>query len=386
MTALRGIKVLDLTRLLPGPFATLVLADLGAQVDKLEDAAGGDYLRHTPPHAADGQSVGYHALNRGKRSFVLDLKRPEGVATFKQLVPHYDVVFEQFRPGVLDRLGLGHDVLLELNPKLVICALTGYGQTGPLRDRAGHDLNYMARAGLLGLMGPTDGPPQLPSFQLADVSGGLWALVGILAALRERELTGKGKVIDIAMADSVLPFSTIQLARLFGGEQPERGNEILTGGIAPYQCYRTKDDGFVTLGSLEPKFLTTFARATGLDVDMSALFPGSHQAALKARFAEVFASRTRAEWEAFNLEHDCCVEPVLGPEELLTDPQLQARGVFTKTEVAGQPIVQYRTPVTPREVEAAPGPAQGAHTEEILREAGLAPARIQELREAGVAR
>ena len=232
MAALSQIRVLDLTRLLPGPFATLVLADLGAHVDKLEDPALGDYTRHTPPVVA-GQGAAYHALNRGKRSAVLDLKRAEGVEAFKRLLPQYDVLFEQFRPGVLARLGLGHDALLAENPKLVVCALTGYGQTGPLARRAGHDLNYMARAGLMGLQGPSDGKPQIPAFQLADVSGGLWSVVAILAALRERDRTGKGAILDVAMLDSVVPFATIALSKLLGGELPARGAELLTGGIAP---------------------------------------------------------------------------------------------------------------------------------------------------------
>src|SRR5258706_5508489 len=248
MSELSGIRVLDLTRLLPGPFATLVLADLGAQIDKIEDPQMGDYARHTPPVVA-GLGAAFHALNRGKRSAVLDLKRAEGVRAFERLLPRYDVVFEQFRPGVLDRLGLGHTRLLELNPRLVVCALTGYGQTGPLRDRAGHDLNYLARAGLLGLQGPQDDKPQQPAFQLADVSGGLWSVIGIVSALFERERTGKGKIIDIAMLDSVIPFATITLSRLLGGELPVRGGELLTGGIAGYETYLTRDGEAVTLGA-----------------------------------------------------------------------------------------------------------------------------------------
>lgn len=386
MTALSDLKVLDLTRLLPGPFASLVLADLGAQVDKLEDTGMGDYMRHTAVPMAGGMSVGFQGLNRGKRSLALDLKHPAGVAAFKRLVKRYDVVFEQFRPGVMARLGLSHESLLEENPSLVICALTGYGQNGPLRDRAGHDLNYLGRSGLLGLMGPLGGPPVPPSFQLADVSGGMWCIIAILAALRERDRTGEGKLIDIGMLESVIPFAAVALGRLLGGELPERGNELLTGGVAPYNTYLTKDGESVTLGALEPKFLMKFCANAGLDVDMSMLMPGPHQEALKARFAEVIAGRTRAEWEAFNAEHDCCVEAVLRPDELRDDAQLAARGVFFDVEAEGGSFGQFRTPVTPRELEARPAPTQGEHTRAVLADAEFSPEEIQALIDQGAAR
>lgn len=381
MAALSEIRVLDLTRLLPGPFATLVLADLGARVDKIEDPVLGDYTRHTPPVVA-GQGAAYHALNRGKRSAVLDLKRPEGVAAFKRLLPSYDVLFEQFRPGVLARLGLAHEALLEVNPRLVVCALTGYGQTGPLAHRAGHDLNYMARAGLMGLQGPSEGKPQIPAFQLADVSGGLWSVVAILAALTDRARTGKGKILDIAMLDSVLPFATIALSRLLGGELPGRGDELLTGGIAAYDTYLTKDGQAITLGALEPKFLGKFCSQAGLELDLGALLPGPHQVELKRRFAEVIASKTRAEWEDFNAREDCCIEPVLAPSELVDDPQIRARGLFF--ESGG--VRYYRTPVTPADLEPTPAPTAGEHTDAVFAEAGFSADEIAALRRDGVVR
>jgi crotonobetainyl-CoA:carnitine CoA-transferase CaiB-like acyl-CoA transferase len=206
MSPLQGIKVLDLSRLLPGPYASLILADLGAQVDKIEDAQGGDYLRHMPPMIED-QSGMFLAINRNKRSATLDLKQPEARDALLRLVKVYDVFFDQFRPGVLDRLGLGHAKLLEVNPRLVICALTGYGQDGPLAKRAGHDLNYLARAGLLGFMGPKDAAPTPPGFQVADIGGALWSVIGILAALAQRDKTGKGSVVDISMTESSMGFA-----------------------------------------------------------------------------------------------------------------------------------------------------------------------------------
>jgi crotonobetainyl-CoA:carnitine CoA-transferase CaiB-like acyl-CoA transferase len=382
---LEGLRVLDLSRLLPGPFATLVLADLGAQVDKVEDPELGDYTRHMAP-LAGGTSVAFHTLNRGKRSMVLDLKSPAGAATFRRLAHAYDVVFDQFRPGVLDRLGVGHSVLLSDNPRLVICALTGYGQTGPLRDRAGHDLNYLARSGVLGLMGPADRAPQPPAFQLADVGGGLWSVVHILAALRERDRTGKGAVLDVSMTDSVLPFATIALSRALGGEVPVRGGEVLTGGAAAYNTYLTKDGEAVALGALEPKFLARFCQGAGIEFDPMAIVPGPHQAAFKARFAEVFLTKTRAEWESFGREHDCCLEPVLSPEEAMNDAHLSARGVFVRTDSKGDAFAEYRTPVTPQDAPIRAAPRTGEHTAEVLAEAGFSQAEIQALQNSGVVR
>lgn len=379
MPALDGVRILDLSRLLPGPFATLVLADLGASVDKLEDPELGDYLRHTPPQIA-GSSVAFHALNRGKRSLVMNLKSKGGVDAFKRLVRSYDVVFEQFRPGVLARLGLGHDVLLAENPRLIVCALTGYGQDGPLKDRAGHDVNYLARAGILGLMGPEDGPPQLPSFQLADFGGGMWSIVAILAALRERDRTGKGSVLDIAMAEGVMPFATAALSRVLGGELPRRGGEHLTGGIAAYGTYGTKDGEFISFGALEPKFLQKFASGVGIPFDLTALMPGPHQVALKEQFAGVFASRTRDEWQAFNEQHDCCLEPILRPDELMKDPHLLARNVFLGSGNPKGQFYELRTPVTPRDLVPRKAPDTAEHTDDILRDAGFSADEIGALR------
>jgi len=383
---LQGVRVLDLTRLIPGPFASLVLADLGATVDKVEDTGGGDYLRHFPPLVSEGYSAGFAALNRGKRSLVLDLKHERGREVFAKLLTGYDALFEQFRPGVLERLGFGFDRIRELNPKLIVCSLTGYGQDGPLAQRAGHDLNYLARAGLLGLHGPADAPPQVPGWQMADVGGGLWAVVGILAALMQRERSQKGCHIDIAMSDSVQGFASASFGAILAGVMPPRGDDLLTGGIAPYNTYLSRDGAPMTIAALEPKFWTAFCTAVGIEPDMAALMPGPHQAELKRKLSEIFASKTRAEWEAFAEEHDCCVEPVLRPDELREDPHLKARNIFFSLETANGSLDQFRTPVTPLDENFSPPPKSGEHSETILREAGIDDAQIAELRALGVVR
>lgn len=385
MRPLDGIRVLDLTRLLPGPFGSLVLADLGATVDKIEDPGSGDYLRHMPP-AAGGTSAAFGALNRGKRSAVIDLKAPAGRDALLKLACSYDVLFEQFRPGVLDRLGLSHARLLEANPSLIICALTGYGQTGPLAKKAGHDLNYLARAGVLGAQGPAAGAPAVPGVQLADISGGLWCVVAILAALEQRRKTQRGTVLDIAMTDGVLGFATTSMTGALAGQPERRGEAPLTGGIAPYNTYLSKDGAAVTIAALEPKFLMSFAMAVGLELGMEALAPGPHQEQLKARFAEVFASKTRDEWKRFSEQHDCCVEVVLGLDELRDDPHLNARGLFFDVRTTDGGAPQLRTPVTPRDCSFRPAPSSGEHTRQILIDAGFSGDEVQALFATGAAR
>ena len=385
MRPLEGIRVLDLSRLIPGPFATMVLADMGASVDKVEDPGGGDYMRHTPPQIA-GASGAFHALNRGKRSLVLDLKKPEGREVLLRLLAGYDVLFEQFRPGVLDRLGLAHATLRETFPRLIICALTGYGQTGPLAHRAGHDIDYLARSGLLGFQGPKGEAPATPAVQLADVSGGMWSVIAILGALRERDRTGAGAVLDIAMTDGVLGFASAAFGSLFAGQPPARGDEALSGGLAIYGTYLAKDDRSMALGALEPKFWQAFCDGVGLPFEMGAFIVGPHQDELKAKVAAIFRTKTRAEWEAFSRERDCCLEPVLAPSELLTDAHLKARELFFELDVGGTKVGQYRTPVTPKDATFAPPPGSGEHTDAILREAGFAEPEVGALRSSKVVR
>ncbi|MBK8941634.1 MAG: CoA transferase [Polyangiaceae bacterium] len=386
-TPLDDVRVLDLSRLLPGPFATLVLADMGATVDKIEDPGQGDYLRHMPPQVGE-QNVAFGMLNRGKRSAVLDLKRSEGQRALSQMVGTYDVLFEQFRPGVLARLGLDPATLRERHPRLIICSLTGYGQTGPLAMRAGHDLNYLARAGVLGAQGPASQAPQLPGFQLADISGGLWSVVAILAALRHRDHTGEGAWLDIAMSEGTVPFYLTSLGAALAGHPGRRGDEQLTGAIAPYGVYPTKDGRWLTLAALEPKFWITFCSTFGREPSMSDLVPGEHQVQVKAWVEGVTRAKTVDEWRAYAGTHDVPIEPVLSLDEVAGDEHLAARQVFTKIATPDGDVPQVRTPVTPRREpsETKLAPRQGEQTRLILEQAGLAGAVIDELFAAGVAR
>ncbi|MDH5493309.1 MAG: CoA transferase [Myxococcales bacterium] len=381
---LAGLRVLDLSRLLPGPLATMILADLGAEVDKLEDPKGGDYLRHMPPQAPDGMSAAFHLLNGSKRSLVLDLKQEEGRAAFLRLLPRYDVLIESFRPGVLGRMGLSHEALLEAHPGLICAALSGYGQDGPMAQRAGHDIGYLARSGVLGLTGPQTGPPQVPGAQLADTGGALFALIGILAGLRERDRTGRGKVIDVSLCESAMIFGLFGLGQKLAGFELPRGADVIMGGIAPYRTYATKDGQAVALGALEPKFWGAFCEGVGIETDASALFPGPHQAEWMARLERIFEARTRAEWEAFAAARDCCLEPVLDPLELIDDPHHRARRLFADKPIGATILHQPRSPIAPSAEGEAP--RQGQHSEAILREAGFESAEIEALRSAGITR
>jgi crotonobetainyl-CoA:carnitine CoA-transferase CaiB-like acyl-CoA transferase len=236
------------------------------------------------------------------------------------------------------------------------------------------------------MQGPAGAVPTVPGFQLADMSGGLWSALGILAALQERARTGEGSIVDIAMIESSMGFAFSNFGNVLAGEKHQRGAEGLTGGLAIYATYFTKDDQVMSLGALEPKFWTDFATGVGIEVDMSQLVPGPHQAALKEKLAAIFRTKTRAEWVAFSEAHDCCLEPVLTPEEALEDPHLKARGVFFRMDSPWGPLNQMRTPLTPRDASHTPPPQQGEHTDAILREAGLTDAEIAALRAEGAAR
>jgi alpha-methylacyl-CoA racemase len=394
MSALDGLKVLDLTRLLPGGFCTLLLADFGADVIKVEDTGMGDYVRWAPPHyeGADPSAGGalFLSLNRGKRSVRIDLKSEAGRAVLLRLARDADVLVESFRPGVLDRLGVGWERLREANPRLVYCAISGYGQDGPYRDRAGHDIDYLALGGLLGLTGAgPDDPPVQAAGQIADLGGGaLMAAFGILAALRERDRSGEGQLVDVSMTDGALSWLAMVAARYFAeGTAPRRGGLELAGGLLCYRPYRCAD-GWVALGALEPKFFAAWCAGVGRP-DLAERQFEPVGSPVHAEVEQIFATRTRAEWAAFNDEHDCCLEPVLGLGEALDSELVRARemvvgleqpGVADPVRLLGVPVKLSRTPGDPTR---AGGPALGEHTAAVLAEAGYPPEEIDALLDAG---
>src|SRR4051812_4719628 len=267
--ALHGIRILDLSRLLPGPFLTMILADLGADVVKVEDPKLGDYMRQIPP-ARGGMSGRYLAVNRGKRSIVLDLKAPAGRDALLRMAARADVVVESFRPGVLDKLGVGYEALAAVNPGIVVCSISGFGQTGPYVDRAGHDLGYLALAGVLAMGGPPGGAPMMPGVQIADLAGGaLWSATAILAALVGRHRTGRGAHLDISMTEGAMALVAAELGNLACGVAATRGTATLNGGLACYGIYRTADDRYLAVGALEPKFWLALNQAIGRRGDVA---------------------------------------------------------------------------------------------------------------------
>jgi alpha-methylacyl-CoA racemase len=390
---LDGLRVLDLSRLLPGGFCSLLLADFGADVIKVEDTGIGDYVRWSPPHyeGADRTAGGalFLALNRGKRSIRIDLKTEQGKEVLLRLAQDADVLLESFRPGVLDRLGVGYERLRERNRGLVYCAITGYGQDGPSRDRSGHDMNYLGLNGLLGLTGEADGPPVQAAGQIADIGGGaLTAALGILVALRERERSGEGQLVDASMFDGSLSWLAMVAAEAFAsGTAARRGELQLAGALTCYRPYRCAD-GYVTLGALEPKFWGAFCHGVGREDLVERAFdpPGSeaHRAV-----GEIFAGRTREQWRAFASEHDCCLEPVLDLDEAFDSELVAAREMVVELDQPGaqRPVKLLGVPVklsrTPADPTRAPGPALGEHTDEVLAAAGLTREQISELHDCG---
>jgi crotonobetainyl-CoA:carnitine CoA-transferase CaiB-like acyl-CoA transferase len=401
---LSGVRVLDLSRLLPGPFCTLYLAQLGAEVIKIEEPDGGDYTRKMSPEL-------FELINRGKKSVTLDLRRPEDVAIFKRLVEQADVLVDSFRPGVMDRLGCGYDVLKAINPRLVYAALTGYGHTGPYRDRAGHDMNYRGYAGELEQSGASGGAPATGNFQVADLAGGaLTCAIGILAAVIGARASGRGAFVDVGMLDGTLALMPVALSRLRAqGRTQPRGEDMLSGALPNYSLYKCRDGKYLAVGALEPKFFMAVLKGL-LEVAPKPLQaplrnalagrkrarpqPAEENAAPKpdsiSRFAEIFGNpskarrmlapvrwamaavfrlRTRDQWERLLVPHDACVSGVLKLEEVLENEQVLARGLVEMS--GGKPA--FRNPIRFVGAETRSGecPALGEHTGEVLAACGI---------------
>jgi crotonobetainyl-CoA:carnitine CoA-transferase CaiB-like acyl-CoA transferase len=379
---LAGVRVLDLTRLLPGGYCTLLLADMGADVVKVEEPGKGDYIRWTPPMVGE-ESSAHRALNRAKRSITLNLKTPEGVEVLKQLAERFDVLVESFRPGVLDRLGVGWSVLHEVNPALVYCGITGYGQDGPYRDRAGHDINYIGYGGVLGIIGPRDGAPAVPGVQIGDIGGGgMAAAIGILAALLEARQTGRGRFVDTSMLDGVVSWLTIHGGDfLVTKELSERGNMRLAGAFPCYRVYRAGDGKYLTVGALEPQFWRALCDAVGVPELIEEQF--SPEPAAHEKLESVFAAKSRDEWLEELAGLETCVGPVNDLGEAFDDPQVRHRRLVA--EIDGDAV----GPSSPmrfdgeQAVRLEPAPGFGEHTAEVLAEVGVDDDELAKLRASG---
>lgn len=390
MMALEGIKVLDLTRLLPGPVCSMMLADYGADVLKVEDTTQGDHMRWIAPFAKE-EGLYYLAINRNKKSIKVNLKTPEGKEIFKKLVQQSDVVLESFRPGVMDRLGLGYTELSKINPRLVYCALSGFGQNGPNVNRVGHDINYLALGGLLGFNGPRGGAPTPPGVQIADLGAGTFMCVfGILTALLARNNTGKGQYVDVSMFDGVIFWLAMQITRhAKDGENPTPGMLTFTGKYPSYTVYETKDKKYISLGNVEFKFWENFCKAINReDLIKEHLPEGEKLEEVLKTVQDIFKSKTRAEWEELLNDVETCFEPVYEISEVIAHPQVKAREMIVEQihpvegtiREVGFPVKFSATPASLR----MPPPRYGEHTELILQDLGYDTAVINDFRNKGI--
>jgi crotonobetainyl-CoA:carnitine CoA-transferase CaiB-like acyl-CoA transferase len=387
---LTSIRVLDLTRLLPGPYCTLLLADFGAEVIKVEDPKLGDYARWGDPKQGE-ESAFFLSLNRNKKSVGINLKSDQGKKIFLNLVKTADVLVESFRPGVMDRLGLGYTRLKEINPKLVYCAITGYGQDGPYVDMPGHDINYLSYAGALEIQGERNGKPVVPAVQIADIGGGaLMAAVGILMALMARNQTGRGQFVDISMMDGVVSWlQTVIPDYLATGTVKRRGELRLSGGRACYGVYETADQRYLSVGALEPKFWEVFCREIGR-TDLIPLLeaPLDEQERMKIEIQAIIKTKRLDEWVAVFAGKDTCVAPVLNAEEMMRDPQVVHRQMIVDVEhpLLGK-IKQLGIPIKLSDTAGSirnQAPKLGEQTQEVLGELGMQAQELEALRAEGV--
>jgi len=387
---LEGIRIIDFTRLYPGPFGTQLLGDMGAEVIKVEDKNSPDYIRFFPPKFKD-EGAGYIAVNRNKKSFALDTRSDEGIELFLKLAEKSDVVVEQFRPGIMDKMGLGYETAKKRNERIIYASITGFGQTGPYAQVPGHDMNYMGLAGISDVIGPKDGPPVIPGIQIADVAGGgLMSVIGILAALAARERTGVGQHVDISMFDGVLPFIGMIYANyLAGGGMPERGNTFLSGALVCYNIYETKDNKYITLGALEYKFwkrvCELIERPQYTDKQYA---EGEERDEIHKDLTELFQTKTRDEWLEIFRGEESMTDGVLTIDEVEKDPHAIAREMIVemdhptagKIKGIGIPLKFSGTPTS----KIVPPPVLGQHNEEILSLIGIDDAGRKELKDKGV--
>ena len=385
---LSQIKILDLSQLLPGPFCSQILADFGAEVVKVEIPQGGDHGRSYCPKVKK-EGAAFLAINRNKKSLTLDLKKTEGRRLFKTLIKGFDVVIESYRPGFLKKLGIGYEQIRKIHPKIIYCSITAYGQTGPYRSRAGHDLNAVALAGILDMTGRGGGPPALPGIQIADIGAGLYAALAILMALTAKQRSGIGQHIDISMLDTAVSFLTIHAGNYFAtGKPPERGEEILSGGFACYNLYPTKEGRYLSVAALEPHFWRDLCLTLRMESWVSKQFVPRAQPRIKRELSKIFRTKKRSEWLQMFLDSDLCIEPVFHMGETFSHPQVLRRKMLCclshptegKLPQLGIPI---RLSETPGRVRFSP-PVLGEHTGAIVKKLGYSPDRMRALKRKGI--
>ena len=386
---LNELKILDFTSLLPGPFGSMMLADLGADIIKVENPGSPDPVRFMPP-IVNGVSALYAHLNRGKRSLCLDLKKKKGRDVIRALVTEYDILLEQFRPGVMARLGLGYDDLRKINPRIIYCSLSGYGQDGPLADRAGHDINYRALAGIDSFSGRKETGPCPGAVQLADICGGSKNLViAVLAAYINRLRTGTGDHIDLSMTDGVFALSVFSAAGyLAGGREPGREQELLNGGVL-YDYYQTADGRYLSVGPLEPKFFAAFCETIGhSDLAAKGIMANVADPSIKNKIAATIKSKSLSHWRDVFSRTDACVEPVLSVSEACGSALLRQRGMIVSlTGNGGVSINQIGNPIkfgSYNGVASFPGVAAGTHNESIFYSLGYSDTEINSMKETRV--
>jgi len=382
MGILSDIRVLDLTRLLPGPLLTLFLVDLGAEVIKIEDTEQGDYLRWMSVAGGNNDNL-FEALNRDKKGIKLNLKTPEGIEVFKRLAKDVDVIVEGFRPGVMDKLGVGYETISKINPKIVFCSITGYGKHSPYAAHAGHDLNYIGIAGVLGVSGDKD-MPEIPGIQVGDIAGGSISAFGaIMLGLYNREKTGRGIYLDISMVDSLLVFMAPYIPYIKLGLQ--RRTMELTGSVPCYNIYKTKDGKFITLGALEPKFWNNFLKKIHkTELIQAQLARDEEFENVYNEIQQVFLTKTREEWLEFFKDEDVCVEPVNELNELLDDPHVKQCNMFGYINEASSLTLRNPFYKVEQSTNFRRAPLPGEHTIEVLKRAGYSETEIELLKQKGI--
>ncbi|HKF29283.1 MAG TPA: CaiB/BaiF CoA-transferase family protein [Candidatus Binataceae bacterium] len=395
-TPLAGIKVLDLTKLAPGPFCTMILGDLGADVIKIEEPGPPTGRRAEQAGKAGTEGPGaafsgspFNALNRNKKSIGLNLKSGPGKEVFRRMVQRADVLVQEYRPGVAERLGIGYEQLLIRNDRLIYCAITGYGQDGPYRNLVGHDLNYIATAGVLSILGRAGQLPTIPHNLIADYAGGgMHAAIGILAALVARTQTGRGQYVDIAMMDGSMALMAQSFASFFAnGRLPARGETPLDGAIPNYNLYETKDGKIITIGAIEPWFFANLCRALGREDLVEHEYNSARRTEIQESFRSIFRTKTRDEWFEILSRTDVCVGKMNTLDEVEADPQVQARKMIVELDTSeGRKVKQVGISVklseTPGSIRSL-APTLGQHTEEIMHGLGYSDAQIEKWRADG---